>query len=216
MKDLSWVPFPSPPQVLNLTRQCIQRHRDFVVPLIIKYGEEWLRSGYPIFRPVWWLSPTDPTAFTIEDEFLIGDEVGNAEAEFPQRVIGGNKVPPALTHPPLCIPPERTAQRLFETQGQMDLLQVCNLFKRKSQQAFFSFLFLISVYFSVRSARMHLLTVGIPHFLPSFRGVDPITRSYSLTLTQGRSPALAKEQPNVQLPGPLMEPLQPRFGVSQS
>ncbi|NXY76601.1 SP15 protein, partial [Glareola pratincola] len=61
--------------VLNFTRQCIQRHRDFVVPLIIKYSEEWLRLGYPIFRPAWWLSPTDPTAFTVEDEFLIGDEV---------------------------------------------------------------------------------------------------------------------------------------------
>ncbi|NXL94257.1 SP15 protein, partial [Alectura lathami] len=61
--------------VLNVTRQCIQRHRDFVVPLILKYSEEWLRSGYPIFRPAWWLSPMDPTAFTIEDEFLIGDEV---------------------------------------------------------------------------------------------------------------------------------------------
>ncbi|XP_015718923.1 SITS-binding protein-like [Coturnix japonica] len=61
--------------VLNLTRQCIQKHRDFVVPLIIKYSKEWLSSGYPIFRPAWWLSPTDPTAFTVEDEFLIGDEV---------------------------------------------------------------------------------------------------------------------------------------------
>ncbi|NXF33462.1 SP15 protein, partial [Nyctibius bracteatus] len=61
--------------VLNLTRQCIRRHRDFVVPVLIKYSEEWLRSGYPIFRPAWWLSPTDPTAFTVEDEFLIGDEV---------------------------------------------------------------------------------------------------------------------------------------------
>ncbi|XP_068253832.1 SITS-binding protein-like [Nyctibius grandis] len=61
--------------VLNLTRQCIRRHRDFVVPVLIKYSEEWLRVGYPIFRPAWWLSPTDPTAFTVEDEFLIGDEV---------------------------------------------------------------------------------------------------------------------------------------------
>ncbi|XP_066408838.1 SITS-binding protein-like [Molothrus aeneus] len=61
--------------VLNLTRQCIQRHRDFVVPLLLKYSEEWQSLGYPIFRPAWWLSPTDPIAFTIEDEFLIGDEV---------------------------------------------------------------------------------------------------------------------------------------------
>ncbi|XP_061855034.1 SITS-binding protein-like [Colius striatus] len=61
--------------VLNLTRQCVRRHRDFVVPLLVKYSEEWLRLGFPIFRPVWWLSPTDPRAFTVEDEFLIGDEV---------------------------------------------------------------------------------------------------------------------------------------------
>ncbi|NXU33905.1 SP15 protein, partial [Drymodes brunneopygia] len=61
--------------VLNLTRQCIQRHRDFVVPRLLKYSEEWQSLGYPIFRPAWWLSPTDPLAFTIEDEFLIGDEV---------------------------------------------------------------------------------------------------------------------------------------------
>ncbi|XP_017588256.1 PREDICTED: SITS-binding protein-like [Corvus brachyrhynchos] len=61
--------------VVNLTRQCIQRHQDFVVPLLLKYSEEWQSLGYPIFRPAWWLSPTDPVAFTIEDEFLIGDEV---------------------------------------------------------------------------------------------------------------------------------------------
>ncbi|XP_033917396.1 SITS-binding protein-like [Melopsittacus undulatus] len=61
--------------VLNLTRSCIQRHQDFVVPLLIRYSSEWLSLGYPIFRPAWWLSPMDPAAFTIEDEFLIGDEV---------------------------------------------------------------------------------------------------------------------------------------------
>ncbi|XP_073203142.1 SITS-binding protein-like isoform X5 [Lepidochelys kempii] len=61
--------------VLNLTRQYIQRHQDFVVPLIVKFSKEWLSWGYPIFRPLWWLSPNDPVTFTIDDEFLIGDEV---------------------------------------------------------------------------------------------------------------------------------------------
>ncbi|NXC27438.1 SP15 protein, partial [Campylorhamphus procurvoides] len=61
--------------VVNLTRQCIEKHRDFVVPLLLKHSQEWQRLGHPIFRPAWWLSPTDPTAFTVEDEFLIGDEV---------------------------------------------------------------------------------------------------------------------------------------------
>lgn len=45
------------------------------MPLLLKYSEEWQSLGFPIFRPAWWLSPTDPVAFTIEDEFLIGDEV---------------------------------------------------------------------------------------------------------------------------------------------
>ncbi|XP_053305520.1 SITS-binding protein-like [Spea bombifrons] len=61
--------------VLNLTRLYIQKHRDFVVPLLIKYADEWLHLGIPIYRPVWWISPNDPLAFTIEDEFLIGDEM---------------------------------------------------------------------------------------------------------------------------------------------
>ncbi|XP_053098744.1 SITS-binding protein-like isoform X2 [Hemicordylus capensis] len=61
--------------VLNLTRHYVQKHQDFVVPLIEKYSKDWLILGYPIFRPVWWLSPTESIAFTIDDEFLIGDEV---------------------------------------------------------------------------------------------------------------------------------------------
>ncbi|XP_074852106.1 SITS-binding protein-like [Carettochelys insculpta] len=61
--------------VLNLTRQYIQRHQDFVVPLVLKFSKEWLSWGYPIFRPLWWLSPNDPVTFTVDDEFLIGDEV---------------------------------------------------------------------------------------------------------------------------------------------
>lgn len=62
-------------QVLNLTRYYIQRHQNFVVPLIEKYSKEWLSRGDPIFRPTWWLSPTEPAAFTIDDQFLIGEEV---------------------------------------------------------------------------------------------------------------------------------------------
>ncbi|KAJ6664964.1 hypothetical protein lerEdw1_005195 [Lerista edwardsae] len=61
--------------VLNLTLHYIQKHKNLVVPLIEKYSKEWLSWGYPIFRPVWWLSPTESVTFTIDDEFLIGDEV---------------------------------------------------------------------------------------------------------------------------------------------
>ncbi|XP_075995350.1 SITS-binding protein [Genypterus blacodes] len=62
-------------RVLNLTQAYIARHQDFVVPLIQKYAEEWQVTGNPIYRPMWWLSPSDPVTFTIDDQFLIGDEV---------------------------------------------------------------------------------------------------------------------------------------------
>ncbi|XP_068117321.1 SITS-binding protein-like [Hyperolius riggenbachi] len=61
--------------VLNLTRQYIQKHHDLVAPLLMKYADEWLSTGKPIYRPVWWLSPEDPVAIATDDEFLIGDEM---------------------------------------------------------------------------------------------------------------------------------------------
>ncbi|KAM9377482.1 SITS-binding protein [Pholidichthys leucotaenia] len=75
------ISFHTPPwvfgedQVLNLTRTYITKHQTDVVPLIEKYAEEWQMTGNPIYRPMWWLSPTDPMTFTIDDQFLIGDEV---------------------------------------------------------------------------------------------------------------------------------------------
>ncbi|XP_051978449.1 SITS-binding protein-like [Xyrauchen texanus] len=75
------ISFQTPPWVfekewvLNLTRFYIAKHHDFVIPLILKYAEEWKANGNPIYRPLWWLSPDDPVTFTIDDEFLIGDEV---------------------------------------------------------------------------------------------------------------------------------------------
>uniref|UniRef100_A0A3B5N1M9 Si:ch211-236l14.4 n=1 Tax=Xiphophorus couchianus TaxID=32473 RepID=A0A3B5N1M9_9TELE len=62
-------------QVLNLTRIYMTKHQTDVVPLLQKYAEEWQLTGNPIYRPLWWLSPSDPMTFTTDDQFLIGDEV---------------------------------------------------------------------------------------------------------------------------------------------
>ncbi|XP_028306028.1 SITS-binding protein [Gouania willdenowi] len=75
------ISFHTPPwvcgedQVLNLTRTYISKHQQEVVPLIEQFAEEWQVTGNPIYRPMWWLSPNDPMTFTIDDQFLIGDEV---------------------------------------------------------------------------------------------------------------------------------------------
>ncbi|KAI5626884.1 SITS-binding protein, partial [Silurus asotus] len=73
--------FQTPPwateidKAVNLTRRYINMHHEFVVPIIEKYAQEWQTTGNPIYRPLWWISPNDPVTFTIDDEFLIGDEV---------------------------------------------------------------------------------------------------------------------------------------------
>ncbi|KAK2842045.1 hypothetical protein Q5P01_012245 [Channa striata] len=75
------ISFHTPPwicgedRVLNITRTYIAKHQRIVVPLIERYAEEWRMTGNPIYRPMWWLSPSDPMTFTIDDQFLIGDEV---------------------------------------------------------------------------------------------------------------------------------------------
>ncbi|CAK6960052.1 SITS-binding protein [Scomber scombrus] len=75
------ISFHTPPwvcgedRVLNLTKIYITKHQRDVVPLIEKYAVEWQMTGNPIYRPMWWLSPSDPMTFTINDQFLIGDEV---------------------------------------------------------------------------------------------------------------------------------------------
>ncbi|XP_031420220.1 SITS-binding protein [Clupea harengus] len=60
---------------LNLTRFYVSKHQDLVVPLIMKYAEVWQSSGDPIYRPLWWMSPDDQVTFTVDDQFLIGDEI---------------------------------------------------------------------------------------------------------------------------------------------
>lgn len=62
-------------RALNLTRSYLSLHTEFVVPLLEKYAQEWGVSRNPVYRPLWWLTPDDPHTLTIDDQFLIGDEV---------------------------------------------------------------------------------------------------------------------------------------------
>ncbi|XP_032894323.1 SITS-binding protein-like isoform X1 [Amblyraja radiata] len=86
------MPFSTPPWVfgetwiVNVTRSYIHRHQAFVVPLLLKYAAEWASLGHPVFRPLWWISPSDPSTFIINDEFLIGDEVLVAPVTEPGKV----------------------------------------------------------------------------------------------------------------------------------
>lgn len=61
--------------VLRLTRSYLSMHQDFVVPLLQTHLQQWSSDHSPLYRPLWWIAPDDPFTLSIDDQFLIGDEV---------------------------------------------------------------------------------------------------------------------------------------------
>ncbi|XP_050532348.1 myogenesis-regulating glycosidase-like [Daktulosphaira vitifoliae] len=43
--------------------------------VIVKLMENAVKNGDPINPPIWWIDPNDPTAFSIDDEFLLGEDI---------------------------------------------------------------------------------------------------------------------------------------------
>ena len=60
--------------VIMMSKNITQLHQDTVIDLI--HSMKWsILSGEPILRPMWWADPKDEIAFTINDQFLIGDDM---------------------------------------------------------------------------------------------------------------------------------------------
>ena len=43
--------------------------------MIIALAEESTQSGDPILRPLWWNDPNDHNTYTIDDEFMVGNDL---------------------------------------------------------------------------------------------------------------------------------------------
>ena len=42
---------------------------------MIDLARESTLTGAPIVRPLWWIAPNDTDALTVDDEFLLGDDL---------------------------------------------------------------------------------------------------------------------------------------------
>jgi len=72
--QLSIPPWQYDDEVVEITHKMLrlrQRYAEFIVQLAF----DATRSGSPIVRPLWWLAPNDEVAQTIDDEFLLGDQL---------------------------------------------------------------------------------------------------------------------------------------------
>lgn len=72
--QFSIVPWLYDNEVISLARLFVYLHEEYA-DLFLKLADESVRTGDPIIRPLWWISPSDETAQSISDQFLVGNEI---------------------------------------------------------------------------------------------------------------------------------------------
>jgi len=61
--------------VTEHAKRLVDLHIHIVDNYIYDLAKDVSKNGYPIIRPLWWIAPDDPEAITVNDQFLIGDDV---------------------------------------------------------------------------------------------------------------------------------------------
>lgn len=62
-------------EVVEIARKYIALHESIVAPRVLELAGEVLDTGDPIIRPLWWIATGDETAYKIDSQFLIGDDL---------------------------------------------------------------------------------------------------------------------------------------------
>lgn len=60
--------------IIQISRKFVEMHEEYS-EILIKYAKLASQTGEPIIRALWWMDPDNEDALTIEDEFLVGDEL---------------------------------------------------------------------------------------------------------------------------------------------
>ena len=73
--QFSFVPWLYDQEVVAHTQEMINL-RDRHADLIVSLAKNVVETGEPINRPIWWVADSrDETAFSIEDQFMLGDDI---------------------------------------------------------------------------------------------------------------------------------------------
>ena len=62
-------------ETVAIAQMWIDFHRTVIAPKVATLGKMVLKSGTPIIRPMWWKTPEDQVAQTIDSQFMIGDDL---------------------------------------------------------------------------------------------------------------------------------------------
>ena len=73
--QFSIVPWDYDKETVDICRQYMELHQNYVAPRMIKLARQAVASGSPMIRPMWWAEPENPVTFDIDNQFMIGDDV---------------------------------------------------------------------------------------------------------------------------------------------
>ncbi|KAM9392617.1 myogenesis-regulating glycosidase-like [Pholidichthys leucotaenia] len=62
-------------EVVEIAQKFTELHEKLVAPRVLELAGEVLNTGDPIIRPLWWIANADETAYKIDSQFLIGDDL---------------------------------------------------------------------------------------------------------------------------------------------
>lgn len=62
-------------EVVAIAQRFTALHETLVAPRVLELAGEVLNTGDPIIRPLWWIATGDETAYRVDSQFLIGDDL---------------------------------------------------------------------------------------------------------------------------------------------
>lgn len=71
--QFSFTPWSFSEDVISISRKMVELHQN-ISDVLISAARQSTQDGSPIIRPLWWLSPNDTVAQSIDDEFLVGNK----------------------------------------------------------------------------------------------------------------------------------------------
>jgi alpha-glucosidase (family GH31 glycosyl hydrolase) len=62
-------------RVNDICHELVKIHANIVYPVLMKEAYNTVKEGSPLIRPLWWIDNSDQIALTVDDEFLVGNEI---------------------------------------------------------------------------------------------------------------------------------------------
>ncbi|XP_067140434.1 myogenesis-regulating glycosidase-like isoform X2 [Centruroides vittatus] len=61
--------------VIKISKALVLLRKERILPIMSAALEEYMMTGAPIIRPLWWMAPNDPNAHKVGNQFAVGNKI---------------------------------------------------------------------------------------------------------------------------------------------